>query len=74
MKLQRETLFGDVGASVINAREVPAVMYIPLIVLAVVCVGFGLVAVSYPAFGESVLGSARDALMNSAEYVKLVLG
>ena len=74
VKLQRETLFGDVGASVTNAREVPAVMYIPLIVLAVVCVGFGLVAVSYPAFGESVLGSARDALMNSTEYVKLVLG
>ena len=74
VKVQREILFGEVGSSVDKAREVPAVMYVPLIVLAIVCVGFGLLAVTQPAIGERLLGPARDALLNGAEYVKLVLG
>ncbi|MFH1501742.1 MAG: proton-conducting transporter membrane subunit [Candidatus Eisenbacteria bacterium] len=74
VKVQREILFGEVGKSVEQAREVPAVMYIPLILLAIVCIGFGFVAVTQPAIGERMLGPARDALLNGAEYVKLVLG
>jgi multicomponent Na+:H+ antiporter subunit D len=71
VKVQREVIFGDVGAAVAKAREVPAVMYVPLIILAVVCVGFGLL---YPVFGDRILEPARDALLNGAEYIKLVLG
>jgi multicomponent Na+:H+ antiporter subunit D len=71
VKVQREVLFGDVGVAVQKAREVPATMYVPLIVLAIVCVGFGLL---YPVFGDSILEPARDALLNGAEYIKLVLG
>jgi multicomponent Na+:H+ antiporter subunit D len=71
VKVQREIIFGDVGPAVERAREVPAVMYVPLILLAIVCVGFGLL---YPVFGDSILEPARDALLNGAEYIKLVLG
>lgn len=71
VKVQREVIFGEVGAAVSKAREVPAAMYVPLIILAVVCVGFGLL---YPVFGDSILEPARDALLNGAEYIKLVLG
>jgi len=50
---------------------VPALMYIPLVVLAIVCVGFGLL---YPVIGSRILEPARDALMNSAAYIRVVLG
>jgi formate hydrogenlyase subunit 3/multisubunit Na+/H+ antiporter MnhD subunit len=46
-------------------------MYVPMIILAIVCVGFGLL---YPVLGSRILEPARDALLNGAEYVKLVLG
>ncbi len=71
VKLQREVLFGAVRGAVEKAREVPAVMYVPLIILAVVCVGFGLL---YPVVGARILEPATDALLNGAEYIKLVLG
>jgi len=74
VKLQRNIIFGEVGRNVENAREVSAAMYVPLIVLAFVCVGFGILAVTQPAIGERMLGPARDVLLNGAEYVKLVLG
>jgi formate hydrogenlyase subunit 3/multisubunit Na+/H+ antiporter MnhD subunit len=54
-----------------KAREVPAIMYVPLIILAIVCVGFGLL---YPIIGDRILDPARDVLIYSSEYVKLVLG
>lgn len=71
VKVQREVIFGGVKSAVEKAREVPAVMYVPLVVLAVVCVGFGLL---YPVIGYRILEPARDALLNGAEYIKLVLG
>ena len=71
VKVQREIIFGSVRGAVEKAKEVPAAMYIPLIILAVVCIGFGLL---YPVFGYRILEPARDALLNGAEYVKLVLG
>jgi multicomponent Na+:H+ antiporter subunit D len=71
VKVQREMLFGPVRGLAERAREVSAAMYVPLIVLAIVCVGFGLL---YPVWGSRILEPARDALLNSAEYIKLVLG
>jgi len=71
VKVQREVIFGEVKGAVEKAREVPAVMYVPLVILAVVCVGFGLL---YPVIGYRILEPARDALLNGAEYIKLVLG
>ncbi|MBD3368004.1 MAG: NADH/ubiquinone/plastoquinone (complex I) [Candidatus Eisenbacteria bacterium] len=71
VKVQREVIFGGIKSAVEKAREVPAVMYVPLVVLAVVCVGFGLL---YPVVGYRILEPARDALLNGAEYIKLVLG
>jgi len=46
-------------------------MCVPLVILAAVCVGFGLL---YPGVGSRILEPARDALMDGAAYVKLVLG
>ena len=71
VKVQREIIFGSVTKLVEKAREVPALMYVPLIILAIVCVGFGLL---YPVIGARILEPARDALMNGTEYIQLVLG
>jgi multicomponent Na+:H+ antiporter subunit D len=71
VKVQREMLFGPVRGYAENAHEVSAVMYVPLVILALVCVGFGLL---YPVWGNQILEPARDALLNGAEYIKLVLG
>ncbi|MCK4410536.1 MAG: hypothetical protein KAW67_10635, partial [Candidatus Eisenbacteria sp.] len=71
VKVQREMIFGPVRGPAERAKEVPAAMYVPLIILAIVCVGFGLL---YPVWGSRILEPARDALLNGAEYVKLVLG
>ncbi len=71
VKVQREIIFGSVTKLVAKAREVPALMYVPLIILAIVCVGFGLL---YPIIGSRILEPARDALMNGTEYIQLVLG
>jgi len=71
VKVQREMIFGPVRGRAESAKEVPAAMYVPLIILAIVCVGFGLL---YPVWGSRILEPARDALLNGAEYVKLVLG
>ena len=71
VKVQREMLFGPVRGPAEGAREVSPLMYVPLIILAVVCVGFGL---AYPVWGDQILEPARDALLNGAEYIKLVLG
>jgi multicomponent Na+:H+ antiporter subunit D len=71
VKVQRQMLFGPVRGPAERAKEVSAFMYVPLIVLAAVCVGFGLL---YPVWGYRILEPARDALLNGAEYIKLVLG
>jgi formate hydrogenlyase subunit 3/multisubunit Na+/H+ antiporter MnhD subunit len=71
VKVQREIIFGAVRGAVEKAKEVPALMYIPLILLAMVCVGFGLL---YPVVGNRLLEPARDALMDGAAYIKVVLG
>jgi len=71
IKLQREVIFGEARGPVMDAREAPALMTVPLVILAVVCVGFGLL---YPVIGDRILEPARDVLLNGAEYVKLVLG
>ena len=72
VKVQREMLFGSVRGCVEKASEVPALMYVPLIILAIVCVGFGLLLPGRR--GDRILEPARDALLNGAEYIKLVLG
>jgi multicomponent Na+:H+ antiporter subunit D len=71
VKVQKEVIFGAVGGAVERAKEVPALMYVPLIILAAVCVGFGLL---YPVIGGRILEPARDALLNGTEYIRLVLG
>jgi multicomponent Na+:H+ antiporter subunit D len=71
VKVQREIIFGEVRGAAEKAREVSATMTIPLIILAVVCVGFGLL---YPVLGGRLLEPARDALLNGADYIRQVLG
>jgi multicomponent Na+:H+ antiporter subunit D len=71
VKVQREMIFGPVRGRAETAHEVSATMYVPLIILAIVCVGFGLL---YPVWGSRILEPARDAVLNGAEYIKLVLG
>jgi multicomponent Na+:H+ antiporter subunit D len=71
VKVQREIIFGEVRGAAEKAHEVSATMYVPLIILAVVCVSFGLL---YPVIGGRLLEPARDALLNGADYIRQVLG
>jgi multicomponent Na+:H+ antiporter subunit D len=71
VKVQKEMLFGPVRGPAEHAKEVSAAMYVPLVILAIICVGFGLL---YPVWGSRIIEPARDALLNGAEYIKLVLG
>jgi multicomponent Na+:H+ antiporter subunit D len=71
IKVQRYVIFGEMGKSVEKAKEAPAAICVSLVLLAIACVGLGLL---YPVIGGSLLEPARDALMDGAAYIKVVLG
>jgi formate hydrogenlyase subunit 3/multisubunit Na+/H+ antiporter MnhD subunit len=64
-------LFGQLPARFENIKEAPFAMTLPLVVLAVLCLGLGL---AYPFIGQSVLQAARDALLDKLSYMGYILG
>jgi formate hydrogenlyase subunit 3/multisubunit Na+/H+ antiporter MnhD subunit len=46
-------------------------MTLPLVVLAILCLGLGL---AYPFIDQSVLQAARDALLDKLSYMGYILG
>jgi len=70
VKVQRYTIFGKLSDTIKNAKEVPALMNIALMVMALLCIATG---VLYPYYGESVLEMARQTVLNKDEYIQLVL-
>jgi formate hydrogenlyase subunit 3/multisubunit Na+/H+ antiporter MnhD subunit len=46
-------------------------MTLPLVVLAILCIGLGL---AYPMIDQSVLQAARDALLDKLSYMGYILG
>ncbi len=71
LRVQRNLLFGDLPESLQGIKEVPFLMCFSLVVLAVLCLGLSFL---YPLMSKTLLASARDALLNTSAYIKLVLG
>ena len=71
MRVQRNLLFGDLPQSLKGIKEVPFLMGFSLVVLALLCLGLSFL---YPLMSRTILASARDVLLNTSAYIKLVLG
>ncbi len=72
MKFMRYTFFGSLKASYQKIKEVPVLMCVSMIILAVLTIGMGVLLL--PALRESFLGAAAQVVVNGVGYVKSVLG
>lgn len=72
MKLQKMTFFGKLQDAYKNIKEVPALMCISMIILAVLSVGMGILLL--PQIKTLVLKPAMDAVAGGMMYAKMVLG
>ncbi|KPJ58657.1 MAG: hypothetical protein AMS15_07915 [Planctomycetes bacterium DG_23] len=70
IKVQRYILDGDVPEALEGVKEVPVLMQLSLIILAVLCVALGLFV---PLLRESIFQEAERAILSGLEYVQLVL-
>ena len=71
IKLQRFVLFGQLPVRFAGIKESPFAMTLPLVVLAILCLGLGL---AYPFLDRSVLEAARNALLDKLSYMGYILG
>jgi len=71
IKVQRYVLHGPLPERHKGVKEVPVLMCAALVVLAVVCVGAGLL---FPYFQETVFDPAVNLVLSGTDYVKAVLG
>ena len=71
MRVQRHLLFGDLPARLKEIKEVPFLMGFSLVVLAILCLGLSFL---YPLMSKTILAAARDTLLHTSAYIKLVLG
>ncbi|MFQ5867258.1 MAG: complex I subunit 5 family protein [bacterium] len=72
LKVQKLAFFGKLGTAWQDIKEVPAVMCISMIILAILCVGLGILLI--PGIKAIILDPAVEALHNGARYAQLVLG
>ncbi|MCD6307459.1 MAG: monovalent cation/H+ antiporter subunit D family protein [Candidatus Latescibacteria bacterium] len=70
IKLQKLAFFGELPSALERVREVPAVMWSVMIVLAAACILFGLVC---PWFIGNLVNPAAEALLDKGDYIKQVL-
>jgi formate hydrogenlyase subunit 3/multisubunit Na+/H+ antiporter MnhD subunit len=71
VKVQKYSLFGALPDRLSGVREVSTVMCIAMIMLAVACIGLGVLS---PFVLNGLVAPARDALMDGQSYIRLVLG
>ncbi len=71
MKVQRNLFFGDLPDALSTISEVPALMRVSLVVLAIMCLAMGLL---YPFLAGAVLDPARDVILEGTAYVRTVFG
>ena len=71
VKLQASVLFGKLPEALAGVREAPFVMVLPLVILALLCVGLG---IAYPFVEADLIRAAWDALLDKAAFVSLLLG
>lgn len=65
IKVQKYALFGTLPKRLESIREVPVLMISGMFILAFLCIGIGLF---YPFYGQLILESARDLLINASHY------
>jgi len=70
-KLQKMSLFGPLPEKLSNVREVPFPMWSVLVVLAVICIAFG---VACPWFINTLISPAQEVLLDKGAYIFKVLG
>jgi multicomponent Na+:H+ antiporter subunit D len=71
IKLQRFVIFGQLPARFANIKEAPFAMTLPLVVLAILCIGLGL---AYPFLDQGALQAARAALLDKISYMGFIIG
>ncbi len=71
MRVQHHLFFGDLPAKLAKIREVPYLMRVPLVLLAIMCLAMGLL---YPFLSSTILGPARDVILEGTAYVHRVFG
>jgi multicomponent Na+:H+ antiporter subunit D len=71
IKLQREALFGALPKALVEIREAPFGMTLPLVILAALCLGLG---VAYPVIDQQLLQAAKDVLLDKMAFMNLLMG
>jgi len=71
VRLQKSVIFGKMPERFAGVREAPFSMVLPLVVLAILCLGIG---IAYPFIHDGLLEAARDALLDKVRYVNLLIG
>ncbi|HID55895.1 TPA: monovalent cation/H+ antiporter subunit D family protein [Candidatus Poribacteria bacterium] len=69
-KVMRYAIFGTPSAEIQKVKEAPAFMCIPLVILAILCLGLG---ISIPIIKPELLDPAREAILGVERYIQLVL-
>jgi multicomponent Na+:H+ antiporter subunit D len=71
VKVQKFTIFGSLPFNLKEIKETPALMYLPLAVLALICIGAGIL---YPFYGKEILENASRVLLDNIHYISYALG
>lgn len=71
VKLQKLALFGETPIALEKVKEVPVLMWGPLVVLALLCIAFGLF---FPWCIDQIIEPASEILAGRSEYILKVLG
>jgi multicomponent Na+:H+ antiporter subunit D len=71
-KLQKSVFLGQLNEAFKNVREAPFAMSLPVIILAVISIGLGVLLL--PVLRDSVLDPAVQAIQGGVEYARMVLG
>ena len=71
IKLQRFVVFGELPKRFADIHEAPFSMVLPLVVLAILCVAFG---VLYPFVDQNLIEAARQTLLDKMAYINFIIG
>lgn len=70
IKVQKYSLLGSIPSKLHSIREVPVLMIVGMLMLVFLCIGLG---IFYPIYGQLVLESARDFLIEPSQYIKYAM-
>jgi multicomponent Na+:H+ antiporter subunit D len=70
LKIQREVFFSKLPQSLNNIKEVPFLMVLSMVVLALICLGTGL---GFSYIVNTIIQPAADVLVNGVNYGSLIL-